>query len=81
MEGAEEDLLTALKRGMSWQKRIDVAVDVARGVAAIHKVQYIYQDLKPQNVMVFLTLLTNQFTVPLAILKGNQAFASKRGWS
>ncbi|XP_031564664.1 dual serine/threonine and tyrosine protein kinase-like [Actinia tenebrosa] len=51
MEKAVEDLLAALKRGMSWEKRLRVAIDVAEGVSAIHKANYIYQDLKPQNVM------------------------------
>ena len=52
MEKAECNLLTALKQGLSWTRRKQVAVDVARGLEAIHGVQYVYQDLKPQNVMV-----------------------------
>lgn len=54
MEEAKEDLLAALKRGMPWEKRLQVAINVAEGVSAIHKADYVYQDLKPQNVMVLL---------------------------
>lgn len=57
MEEAEEDLLAALKREMPWIKRLQVAIDVAEGVLAIHKAHYVYQDLKPQNVMVLLKLI------------------------
>lgn len=52
MEKAECDLLTALQGGLSWKRRKEVAVDVASGLEAIHRVHYVYQDLKPQNVMV-----------------------------
>ncbi|KAK3712989.1 hypothetical protein QZH41_014110, partial [Actinostola sp. cb2023] len=53
MEKAECDLLTALRNSglQSWKRRKEVAIDVAKGLEAIHRVEYVYQDLKPQNVM------------------------------
>ena len=59
MEEAQEDLLAALKRGMPWAKRLRVAIEVAKGLSAIHKVHYVYQDLKPQNVMVVAKITLN----------------------
>ena len=54
MEKAECDLLTALRNSglQSWKRRKEVAIDVAKGLEAVHGVEYVYQDLKPQNVMV-----------------------------
>lgn len=52
MEPGKEDLLVALRRGMSKERRMLVAVDIAKALEAMHKIGYVYQDLKPQNVMV-----------------------------
>ncbi|EDO35752.1 predicted protein, partial [Nematostella vectensis] len=52
MERVRCDLLTALQEGLSWEQRLTVAKDVARGLQKIHKAEYVYRDLKPQNVMI-----------------------------
>ena len=54
MERAETDLLTALRRRLALKKRMKIAIDVARGLIALHGASYVYQDLKPETVLVSL---------------------------
>lgn len=57
MEKAERGLLSALQRGLPLLIRMNIAVDVAKGLKAIHEINYIYEDLKPENVLVRLEAL------------------------
>ena len=52
MEKAERGLLSALQSGLPLLIRMNIAVDVAKGLKAIHEINYIYEDLKPENVLV-----------------------------
>lgn len=52
MERAERGLIAALREGLPEIIRMNVAVDVAEGLKAIHDANYIYNDLKPGNVLV-----------------------------
>ncbi|KAK3712990.1 hypothetical protein QZH41_014112 [Actinostola sp. cb2023] len=71
MEKAECDLLTALRNSglQSWKRRKEVAIDVAKGLEAIHKVEYVYQDVKAQNIM-----LTANGTAKLNLAKPEKPF-------
>lgn len=55
MERAEKGLLHALQEGLPLVIRMNVALDVAKGLKAIHDIGYIHEDLKPGNVLVCLT--------------------------
>ena len=57
MEKAERGLLSALQSGLLLPIRMNIAVDVAKGLKAIHEINYIYEDLKPENVLVRLEAL------------------------
>lgn len=57
MEKAERGLLSALRSGLPLPIRMNIAVDVAKGLKAIHEINYIYEDLKPENVLVRLEAL------------------------
>ena len=54
MEKADRGLLRALQDGLPLDKRIRIALDVAEGLKAIHDIDYIYEDLKPGNILVCL---------------------------
>ena len=56
MEKAERGLLRALQGGLSLLIKMNIAVDVAEGLKAIHNINYTYEDLKPGNVLVSLCL-------------------------
>ena len=74
MEKAERGLLQALRRGLPEIVRMNIAVDVAEGLKAIHDVNYAYKDLKPGNVLVSV-LMTNPIyslvKTELLSIKGN----------
>ena len=55
MERAEKGLLHALQEGLPLVIRMNVALDVAKGLKAIRDIGYIHEDLKPGNVLVCLT--------------------------
>lgn len=52
MEKADRSLLSALQEGLPLSKRMRIALDVAEGLKAIHDVDYVYEDLKPGNILV-----------------------------
>ena len=54
MEKAERGLLRALQDGLPLIMRINIALDVAEGLKAIHGIGYIHEDLKPGNILVCL---------------------------
>lgn len=55
MEKADRGLLSDLKEGLSLHRRILIALHVAEGLKALHDIDYIYEDLKPGNILVCLT--------------------------
>ena len=57
MEKAEKGLLRVLQEGLPLSRRMRIALDVAEGLKAIHDIDYIYEDLKPGNILVCLTRL------------------------
>lgn len=52
MEKAERNLLRALQQGLPLIIRINIAMDVAEGLKAIHGIGFVYEDLKPGNILV-----------------------------
>ena len=54
MEKADRGLLRALQEGLPLDRRMSIALDVAEGLKAIHNIDYIYEDLKPGNILVCL---------------------------
>ena len=52
MEKAKIGLIQALRNSLPEMIRMNIAVDVAEGLKAIHDVNYTYEDLKPGNVLV-----------------------------
>ena len=55
MERAERGLLYALRQQLTLLFRMNIALDVAKGLKAIHDIGYIHEDLKPGNILVCLT--------------------------
>lgn len=55
MERADKGLLQALQEGLTLLMRMNIALDVAKGLEAIHDIGYIHEDLKPGNILVCLT--------------------------
>lgn len=55
MERAEKGLLHALQEGLMLFMRMNIALDVAKGLKAIHDIGYIHEDLKPGNILVCLS--------------------------
>lgn len=52
MEKADKGLLRALQEGLPLVIRMNIALDVAEGLKAIHDINYTYEDLKPGNILV-----------------------------
>ena len=59
MEKAERNLLRALQQGLPLIIRINIALDVAEGLKAIHDIGYVYEDLKPGNILVGVLYVCN----------------------
>ena len=59
MEKAEKNLLRALQPGLPLIIRINIALDVAEGLKAIHDIGYVYEDLKPGNILVGVLYVCN----------------------
>ena len=57
MEKAEKGLLHALQEELTLLIRMNIALDVAKGLKAIHDIGYIHEDLKPGNILVCLILI------------------------
>ena len=53
MEYVEGESLSRMLHGgaLPWRRALEIAVEVARGVDALHEVGVIHRDLKPGNVM------------------------------
>ena len=59
MEKAERNLLRALQQGLPLIIRINIALDMAEGLKAIHDIGYVYEDLKPGNILVRVPYVCN----------------------
>ena len=57
MDKADRGLLHALQEGLPLYRRLRIALDVAEGLKALHDIDYIYEDLKPGNILVCITRL------------------------
>lgn len=51
-EGATLESMLKAKSGLSLSTGLDIALKVARGVAAMHRVGFIHRDIKPDNIIV-----------------------------
>lgn len=63
MEKADRGLLRALQERLPLSTRMRIALDVAEGLKAIHDIDYIYEDLKPGNILVCINRLLLSFKV------------------
>lgn len=68
MEGMKCDLHTALKVGLDWLVRLQIAIDVVEGIRFLHGRGLVHRDIKLKNVLVrqltSLFLVKSDFPVP-----------------
>ncbi|XP_059150774.1 dual serine/threonine and tyrosine protein kinase-like [Physella acuta] len=51
MERLQRDLYTAIKQGLDWVSRIQVAIDVVEGLRFLHSQGLVHRDVKLKNVL------------------------------
>ncbi|MFC5324209.1 bifunctional protein-serine/threonine kinase/phosphatase [Bradyrhizobium oligotrophicum] len=54
-DGVTLESLLREKSGLSLRTGLDIALKVARGVAALHRAEIIHRDIKPENIIVSLS--------------------------
>ena len=52
MERMKRDLYAALRVGLSWPARIQLALDVVEGMRFLHSQGLVHRDIKLKNVLV-----------------------------
>ncbi|XP_074645327.1 dual serine/threonine and tyrosine protein kinase-like isoform X6 [Tubulanus polymorphus] len=51
MPRAQRDLYTAIKTGLDWPSRLQVAIDVVEGIRFLHSQGLVHRDIKLKNVL------------------------------
>ncbi len=51
VDGADLGEITRQQVRMPWQQAVDIAIDAARGLAAIHRLDLAHRDIKPANLL------------------------------
>ncbi|XP_025831390.1 dual serine/threonine and tyrosine protein kinase [Agrilus planipennis] len=75
MERMTKDLYCGLKSGLSWNKRLQIAIDVVEGIRYLHSQGLVHRDIKLKNVLLDgedrAKLTDFGFCIPEAMMSGS----------
>lgn len=75
MERMTRDLYCALRTGLEWQIRLQIAIDVVEGIRYLHSQGLVHRDIKLKNVLLDTTnrakLTDLGFCIPEAMMSGS----------
>lgn len=75
MERMNRDLYCGLRSGLSWQKRLQIAIDVVEGIRYLHSQGLVHRDIKLKNVLLDAEdrakLTDFGFCIPEAMMSGS----------